>query len=255
MREHSCVVPRSGLSQLRRAALVAMASVTICATGPIASAAITATFQEGLDGYAGTADTYLQNNDLSSHGSIDTVYVLDQVNPTRTIQQGLLRFDNILGPGTIPLGSTIISAALTVYVADGTDHTGTDPDVYVHRMLQPWTEDDTWSDWGDGIDPDGTEAAASPDLTIPGPIPSFALLTIDVTTSVQAWSDGASNWGWVFYIEPLTNEQWGPRSSEYASGSLRPLLEVTFVPEPGTLCLLAVCALGMMGWRRSEIRR
>lgn len=190
-------------------------------------------FQEGVDGYAGTADTYLQNTDLNPHGSGDQVFTLDDLS-SGVEQHGLLRFDGIFGPGKIPLGSPIISATLTINVRDASGHAAP-ADVDVHRMLGPWNENDGWDVWGDSNSPHNgaggiqtpDEAVLVPDLTIPGPIPA-GTLTIDVTNSVQAWSDGASNFGWVFFIQPL-NEQWSFSSSEETNISLRPKLVVTWV--------------------------
>ncbi len=211
------------------------------------------TFQRGVDDYYDTVDTYLQNNDPSSHGSEPEVFVLDDLN-TGVIQHGLLRFDNVFGPTGVPLGSGIVSATLTVRVIDASGH-GADADVYMHRMLGTWSDSDTWDDWGDGIPPHNgiggiqtpDEAVSPPDVTIPGPIPA-GTRSIDVTNSVQAWSDGASNHGWVFFIEPL-NEQWSFASSDWPSPSLRPQLSVT-IPEPTTVLLFALGSLSLLRRRR-----
>ena len=54
-------------------------------------------------------------------------------------------------------------------------------------------------------------------------------VNMDVTTSVQSWSDGASNAGWAL-IDPDNNNGTQYRTSEDGDFVDRPLLTVSFVP-------------------------
>lgn len=191
--------------------------------------AITLTFQEGVNSYIGTMDTNIRE-DLpnTSFGNEDLVFI-DKVSPP---SHGLIRFENVFGNGAgqIPLGVEIIEATLTVNVNNQGGAS------VIHRMLVSWNETDTWNDWGDNIAPhnnqggiqtDDSEAVISAED--PGFLPGFlGDLDIDVTASVQAWSDGAANHGWV-----LLADGWSFRSSEYLDDvSLRPELSVDYVPLP-----------------------
>lgn len=199
----------------------------------------TLTFQQGPE-YSGTLDTQLVEGVCESRGDWDTVIVdcCDSNRPSclggssdggSLPNQGLLQFSNIFGTGfnQIPLGSTIQSATLTINIASPTADEGG----CLHRMLSAWTEDDTWCDWVDGIQPDGTEAAATacasvgPELPV-GPVDP----PIDVRPCLQAWSDGASNHGWAILPGSLSNDGWEFSSSEASQDC--PLLTVTFVSPP-----------------------
>lgn len=185
----------------------------------------TVTFQEGADGYRGARDTYLvEDNPNADNGQLDHVTVDCCHDPTGAANDGLLRFDGIFGngPDQIPIGSTIISAALTLTV---TPNCGA-PSTELHRMLQPWYDDDTWNFWVDGIDPDGSEAAVQVDAEVG---PACGTLGIDVTKGLAAWSAGDTNYGWVL-LKYGSHDGWVFWSSEAANVSNRPKLEVTFVP-------------------------
>ncbi|WP_428262294.1 DNRLRE domain-containing protein [Haliangium sp.] len=108
-------------------------------------------------------------------------------------QQGLLRFDLDFG-GEIPAGAEIRRAVLHVALTDSGDG------VRMHRMRRAWSEGTvTWNELGQGIDADGSDAEASPDLvTLPylSEGESLGYSLFDVTASVRAWQDGAANHGW-----------------------------------------------------------
>jgi hypothetical protein len=198
-----------------------------CAWGTCAPSSgqceVTLSFQNGASGYSGTVDTYLDEaNPTLSHAN-DVSFFMDN-DPTD--KQGLIRFDGIFGGnGTsqIPPGSTIRSATLTVNVNDASD-TG----AAFHRMLSCWDDTNTWSTFGAGIQADGIEAVATPD------VPSSSnnntppvIHNITVTNSLAAWSAGAVNLGWAAL--PLGASGWGFDS---AQGTIKPLLSVTFTPPP-----------------------
>lgn len=194
------------------------------------------TFQQG-EGYTGCVDTTLVSPDPNPHCT-DLVVGVDccDTNPLCDVpnvscpDHGLIRFDDIFGFGANQIlpGSTITSAFLTVIALP-------DPDVgistCVHRMLLPWTCEDTWFDWdGDGVQADDIEAVSTPEACFgfgPPPTPGGPE-TIDVTASLQGWSDGKSNDGWVFLPGPESPFGWAFHSCEGLNSSDRPLLQVTF---------------------------
>ena len=99
------------------------------------------TFQEGISGYSGTHDTFLeQNTPDTSH---DESLVKVENDPPQ-VQHGLIRFDNIFGGGAgqSPFGSIINSATLTVEV-DNQSAAGAQ--IRLHRMLVTWPESATWN--------------------------------------------------------------------------------------------------------------
>ncbi|TPE49140.1 DNRLRE domain-containing protein [Amaricoccus solimangrovi] len=181
----------------------------------------TVSFQQSQNGYSSTQDTIIREKSPNSdYRSLDRVNV-DGSDSSGKVIQGLLYFGDLFGdgPGQIPVGATITSATLTINV---TDNTG---DAFsLNRMLLDWHHAPswTWNAYGNGIQTDGVEAVAAPDLTRPAGIAS-GLGELDVTTSLQAWSGGAANHGWLLSMSG--GNGWEFDSSE---GGFAPQLNVTY---------------------------
>lgn len=187
----------------------------------------TVTIQQNVGGYTGTKDTYIrESRPTNSYGSAAAVFA-DGSDISGAEIQGLLSFSNIFGdgPGKIPLGSTITSATLTLTMSDGTSSP-----ISFYRMAQNWTGLATWNSWGNGIQTNGIEALSTADLTLAGLGPGAQ--SIDVMQSLQAWSNGATNFGWM-----LSSGGTDGFSFSSASGTSAPVLTVTYEapipPEPG----------------------
>lgn len=94
-------------------------------------------------------------------------------------------------------------------------------------------------------------------------------VVFDVTTSVAAWVNGASNFGWAFLID--STDDWIVQTDMYRStgpvtlARLRPLLSIDFtpavavavapVPLPAAVWLLggALCGLGAVSRRPTVV--
>ena len=129
------------------------------------AAAAVDTFQEGVSGYSGTQDTFLEENTPDSTHDESLVKV---ENDPPQVQHALIRFDNIFGNGAgqIPLGSIINSATLTVEV-DNVSAAGAQ--IRLHRMLVTWDESATWNSMTNGIQADDVEAVAAHDAQVADP--------------------------------------------------------------------------------------
>ena len=195
-------------------------------------------FQEGDNGYTGTQDTYVSSSATSTaHGNATSVLVDD---PS---QHGLIRFDNIFGSGAgqIAYGSTITSASMSIYVT-GTDNLDL---VNVHRMLSSWTEASTWNSLTSGVQANNVEAATSITYTVDAGVGGWITIT-GLTSTVQAWSDGATNNGWALLGDGADN--WTFHSSEFATVALRPYLTVAFTsPQSADIDLDANNSSGVSG--------
>ncbi|MGE0607077.1 MAG: DUF4347 domain-containing protein, partial [Pirellulales bacterium] len=196
----------------------------------------TATFQEGSSGYASTQDTEIQaGNPTTSYGNDASIRV--DLDDSGGVTQGLIRFDNLFGNGVgqIPLGSTITSVSLTVYV---TEASTAGSQVGLHRMLVNWSEASTWnslSTSGSGVQTNNIEANSTADSILGSPT-STGLQTFTLSTgTLQAWSDGATNYGWALVINNTNG--WEFASSEYGTAGQRPMLSVTYTP-PNTAPVL-----------------
>lgn len=184
-------------------------------------------FQQRSDGYAGTIDVQINENNPRLDYSGESTVTTDQDDSGSRVQS-MLVFNDIIGSGVgqIPAGSTILSARLFFTVTSSTKGS-----VALHRMLMPWVESNTWMDFtpadpstlqpswiaetfydpssktnvthtvmvGGGVDRDDIQASSSYDarFTCPKPIP-IPHFVVDVTTSLQAWANGQTNYGWLF---------------------------------------------------------
>ena len=189
----------------------------------------TVTIQQNVGGYTGTIDTYLREGKPTTQYTAAALVYADGADSSGVRIQGLLSFANIFGdgPGQIPLGSTITSATLTLMMSDGTSSP-----VSFYRMASDWTalSSLTWNSLGGGIQTDGTEALATADVSLSGL--AGGLRTIDVAQSLQAWSGGAANYGWM--LSSGGSDGFAFNSSE---GAGAPILTVTYdapvAPTPG----------------------
>jgi hypothetical protein len=213
-------------------------------------------FQNGINGYNGTKDTWVsQANRGTSYGNSSVIVVDDDVNNSIFSDnrgQGLLGFDGITTAtneaGKIPLGAVITSASLTLHIPDDIDNPFANPRFFIYMMTRPWDENSTWDSLQGGL----TQGSDYGQL-----IASFAgdnnpdgdlLRLIDVSAAVQAWANGAPNYGFAIIPEIISGnddgiEMW---SSEYSVAILRPALEVNWtrtIPAPGTLGLAAGAAV------------
>ena len=196
------------------------------------TAPLEVSFQQGVSGYTGVIDTMLRGSNPDTNYDLAAGLTVDSVSPTGTTMsvQSLVQFTNLFGsgPGQIPLGSTIVSASLTLLTTDF----GSGADL--HGMLTPWAGNSTWNSLGNGIQINGTEALATIDAHI-GPVGSNGFLTVDVSSSVQAWANGDANYGWA--LTPIGTDGWVFASSETANG---PRLSVVFVAPEGNRAPIAL---------------
>ncbi len=183
-------------------------------------------FREGVSGYAGTQDTFLWGDEPNTPQGADNEFEADR-NRSGWPTHGLIRFGNIFGPGAgqIPFGSTINSATLTLEVVNTSSSSAT---ITLHRMLASWDESSTWNSMTAGIQTDDVEASSSVDATIPSPNSSGPKVLTGLATTVQAWSDGASNNGWAILNDH--NNGLNFASSEESTIAERPILTIDYTP-------------------------
>ncbi len=182
-----------------------------------------ATFQDGVSAYMDTRDTELDESSPDNDNGGNSEIELDD-NPVRL---GLIRFDNIFGsgPNQIPVGATINSATLTVSVSGPSVSAA---NITLHRMLVNWTESSTWNSMGGGVQRNDVEASSMPDSILPNPDQTGVQTFSGLEATLQAWSDGNANHGWVIVND--NDQPWKFYASDEPTVGFRPVLTVDYTP-------------------------
>jgi hypothetical protein len=212
---------------MRIRGLAFSASIALAAVASLMAAAPerkTASFQDGVNGYAGTIDLEIwavsPNTCLNGNPNASA----DADNDGGE-SQVLMRFEDVISAkdGHVPPKSTIHSATLIVSAFDeGTT-------VHLHRMLVPWKPTATWNSLIAGVTANGLEASKQKDGFTFGKISaSTSAISFDVTDTVQAWANGASNYGWVFIN--TGGNGWDFYTAEFEDMKQRPKLIIEFTP-------------------------
>jgi serine protease AprX len=222
----------------------------------------TATFQQGVAGYAGAVSASVSSLTPSTGiGTASRVKIEDE--GSSGVRTGmLLRFDGLFGSGSlqIPMGSTITSATLRLsHMADGDSAASAG----VHRVLVAWDRESTWASMttsGAGLQRDNAEANASADASVTGLRTSGHKMFSGsgLRATVQAWANGAANHGWVIWQN--TSDGWNVGSSQHTTSDYRPVLTITYRAPVATTSLtgdgvtVAVVDSGILPARGAIVR-
>ncbi len=177
-------------------------------------------FQDGFDGYAGTADTYvwsLSAEQSNAKGS-DATFVADY-NSGSDERYGLLKFDL----SEIPSNATIVGCDLFLYI-------NTEGQFFeLHKMYQAWSEVSTYSSLGGLPAFDDVDAASVADARHGNydTITDAVQIKIPAAT-IQDWVDGTvANDGWAVY-GTTNGDGLQFRSRDHATAADRPKLVVRY---------------------------
>jgi len=184
----------------------------------------TLSFQQGVDGFKGTVDTELWAVSPNRVMEKEETMTTDADNDGGE-SQILIRFEGIIGtgPNQVLPNSTIHSARLFVTAFDPGNT------VDMHRMLVPWDRCATWNTMNSGVTADGLEASRHKDSFTFGTITNNkSLVAFEATDTVQAWVNGAANYGWVFINNGANG--WDFYASEFEETVSRPKLLIEFSP-------------------------
>ena len=186
------------------------------------------TFQDGSGSYASTQDAHIQENaPTTNFGSALTVkWDTDEPASSGKFSYGLFRFDNIFGSGAgqIPIGSTINSATLTLYI---TNLGGAQANM--NEVAIDWAESAvTWDTFGSVA---GVQVADYAALVGSVPVGTTVNTFVDitVTSSLQSWvNNPAANRGWI--ILPASTDGEECASSDATTQAQHPKLTILYTP-------------------------
>jgi hypothetical protein len=177
--------------------------------------------------------------------------------------QSMIRFDDMFGDGAgqIPLGSAILSAHL--FQSIGYSSEGLERRIY--EMTGAWHPGIRWYQLagGNGLQP-GVNMSSVP-VAAYDSLAGNQVLDVDVTSSVQMWSNGSANLGWGIWAEQTDGSAFAVTAlhSFETSDYDTPFLRVEFepfsgsenVPEPASIVLLGAGAAALARVRRRKARR
>ena len=193
-------------------------------------------FQDGVNDYQGTQDTWI--NEASKNSSYGNSSVLvaddDTTNSWWRERQGqaLLKFDDIIGDeaGQIPAGAQIERANLKLTLIDDIDHLLYNPDFEVYYMTRDWDELSTWNSLGSGLAMGDDFDELINTFAGDNNPNEYNIRHVDISEAVQRWANGEPNYGLGIVSESILGNDDGIElfASEASQIMFRPVLEVEY---------------------------
>ncbi len=204
------------------------ATLTVNPAGGGGGGSTTQVFQQFLNGYQGTEDTYIDEfRPTLSFGNDQWIDIRWFTGAATEHMVGLLKFDL----SSIPSTATITSARLSMYITRTNNATPGDV-LVMDKVTSAWTETHTWQMGEPAGAPSGVTC---PDVTGYGsqtPAPPLLYVINGMGPLVQSWvSSAATNHGVKFYSTQNINFRFG--SSESTTSQYCPALEITYTTGGG----------------------
>jgi len=202
-------------------------SLTVAAPGSTK----TLSFQDGVlpsSSYSGTQDTDLdQGTPTSNHGNATTLRA-DGDDGSGKDTYALLRWTSL----TIPAGSTVKSATLTLTVTNPTDGT-----YELYALKRNWSQSQSnWNSYktGNNWETSGAKGTSDRGTTVVGTVTALSTGQCTITLNaagialVQSWVDDPSTNNGLIIADPTVSDGLVFDSRETATASNRPKLTITY---------------------------
>jgi acid phosphatase type 7 len=190
------------------------------------ASATTVSYQDGVNAYAGTVDTYISETVPTTSFATDARLNCNYAPPTASTpenSQVLMKF-NLSG---IPVNATVTSASLTLFVTR-TNSVDVADTLAMDKVTSSWTEAHTWSM--------GVPARTPSGITLPMPNnvgPTNAYVIAGMGSLVQNWvTTPSANHGVIIYSTSRLNYRFASR--EISQIDIRPKLTITYSMSAGT---------------------
>ena len=199
-----------------------------------------AIFQQGRDGYSGTAQMRVRADGLVEFGQDFQQYYVDgrPQDPAQAASDtsDLIRFDGLVGTGVgqIPANATVVKALLTYWTGSDGDAVSDGP--WVIGFLKTGFDTNTTYaslDSGSGIPEErGPRGSVDPRVLAGfADITAEEIVTAEVTDYVQRWVNGEANHGMAIFSDDTSNG-WQLRTIGIGSVVQRPKLSVFYTTQP-----------------------
>ena len=176
----------------------------------------TVRLQDGVNGYAGTADTYVASGRATTNYGTVTALRADGSDGAAGRQIALMRWN----VASIPTNASIVDASLTLDILNTS--TGT---FDVYAMTAAWNE--AGANWNNTL-PTSNQGILIGSFT-PSTLGSHTLtLTGSGLSLIKGWADGTIANNGIMIIDRASTDGLVISSSEYGTPAARPLLTVTY---------------------------
>ncbi len=197
-------------------------------------------FQQGVNGYEGTFQKRIGANFLEELGELAPFYYLDgnAFDDTANDTMDLIWFRDIIGSGAgqIPAGATILNAQL-IYSTGEDSNANADGPYMIGKLGQMVDEFTTYEGLNASNFEDLPGLRAARSIIVGQPLAGYAdiagleVVSADITSFVQNWVNGESNFGMTVFTND-TNNGWQVNTIGNEDLSLRPKLVVEYTAEP-----------------------
>jgi len=189
--------------------------------------------QDGLGGYTGTADNYMEaSSPTVAYGDRERMRICGYADSGLTNRQrAIIKFDL----ASIPAGTTITKATFSLYAYDETSRKGSTGFYGTYPLTRTWAEiGSCWNLANTGVSwaTPGSDFNATADATSPKQGVVDVWYPFDVTARVQGWLAGTgTNYGWCVKVtdENLHNQDLF-YSADSQNTALRPKLVIGDLP-------------------------
>jgi hypothetical protein len=213
----------------------------------------TVSFQQNTAGYAGYSDTYLSESQPETTFGTSTDLIVGNVDESGKRTISLIEFEDIIGDGAgkLPSDAQLVRATLKLQLFQAGEG------LELRRLGAEWSDETaTWDNFAESGGVSLVRDASTVGLLSDQ---EGTFVEFDVTGGVQAWLNGADNFGWALTSLPSAAGQTLFTAADF--GVDAPILELTYipgegtgVPEPSSVVLL-LGAIGAIALRSARVRR